>query len=72
MADGTLLIDEAYSLCSGSTTDYGPIAVNTIMNRINECTKDKCPVLIFAGYPEDMDMFLKINPAPPYDVFPSI
>ena len=56
---GVLFIDEAYSLLEGKGM-YGDEAINTIVqemeNRRNET------IVIFAGYPNEMEEFLDRNP----------
>jgi ATPases of the AAA+ class len=58
--DGVLFIDEAYSLVSGSSTDYGNEAVSTLLKRMED-DRDRL-VVILAGYPEDMQRFIESNP----------
>ena len=57
---GVLFIDEAYSLLDDKGGMYGDEAINTIVqemeNRRNET------IVIFAGYPTDMEAFLSRNP----------
>lgn len=60
-ASGKLLfIDEAYSLAEQDHDGYGQEAISTIIQEM-ENRRDKT-VVIFAGYPEQMDEFLKSNP----------
>lgn len=57
---GILFIDEAYSLvdeCSGS---FGDEAINTIVQEMENHREDV--VVIFAGYPDKMEVFLQKNP----------
>ena len=56
---GVLLIDEAYRLTPrSSNADYGLIAINQLMAAMEKGD----PVMIFAGYPNEMKEFLKSNP----------
>lgn len=57
---GVLFIDEAYALTSTSTQDYGKEAVQTILKRMED-KRGKFYVFV-AGYPEQMQTFLKSNP----------
>ena len=64
-AEGCVLfVDEAYTLCSPSKRDFGKEAVETLMahrnNNVNPNIKN--PMMIFAGYKEQMNDFLKVNP----------
>ncbi|MEA5039363.1 MAG: AAA family ATPase [Clostridiaceae bacterium] len=56
-----LFIDEAYSLFrgDGSTVDYGREAIDTLIAEMENHSDDL--VVIFAGYPEDMDILLRAN-----------
>ena len=61
---GVLFIDEAYSLTSagfaGSSADYGNEVVQTILKRMEDRRGE---FFVFAaGYPENMEGFLKANP----------
>jgi SpoVK/Ycf46/Vps4 family AAA+-type ATPase len=60
---GVLFIDEAYALTSrggGAHGDFGDEAVQTILKRMED---NRGEFFIFvAGYPENMDTFLKANP----------
>ena len=58
---GVLFIDEAYSLTSGgSHSDYGAEAIQTILKRMED---NRGEFFVFAaGYPENMERFLKSNP----------
>ena len=59
-----LFVDEAYTLCSPSERDFGKEAVETLMaymnNNVNPNIKN--PIMIFAGYKEQMNDFLRMNP----------
>ena len=56
---GVLFIDEAYSLVDDSGT-YGDEAINTIVQEMENNREDV--VVIFAGYPKEMEKFLNKNP----------
>ena len=54
-----LFVDEAYSQMSrSSNVDYGRIPINQLMAAMEKGD----PVMIFAGYPNEMKKFLKSNP----------
>lgn len=60
---GVLFIDEAYSLTQksgGRNGDFGDEAIQTILKRMED-QRGKFFVFV-AGYPENMDQFLKANP----------
>lgn len=57
---GVLFIDEAYSLVDGTNGSYGDEAINTIVQEM-ENNRDKV-IVIFAGYPNEMEQFLRRNP----------
>lgn len=60
--DGVLFIDEAYSLIAGSGiqgADFGQEAINTLVSEM-ENWNDRL-VVIAAGYPHEMDAFLRSN-----------
>ncbi len=59
---GVLFIDEAYALTqhTAGTGDYGSEAINTIVKRMEDMRGEF--FLFVAGYPENMDKFLKSNP----------
>lgn len=54
---GVLFIDEAYAL--NSDDKFGPEAINTIVQEMENHRDDV--IVIFAGYPEPMEEFLKAN-----------
>ncbi|MDL2298270.1 AAA family ATPase [Synergistaceae bacterium OttesenSCG-928-D05] len=58
---GVLFIDEAYSLgIYGSERDFGAEAIATLVKRMEDWRKEF--VCIMAGYTEEMDKMLKVNP----------
>ena len=58
--NGTLFIDEAYSLLGENRDDYGREAVSILVKRIED-DRDKL-VVILAGYPNEMKIFIDTNP----------
>jgi AAA+ superfamily predicted ATPase len=60
-AKGSILfIDEAYSLLDFSNGSFGDEAINTIVQEMDNCRDDT--IVIFAGYPTEMDHFINRNP----------
>lgn len=57
---GVLFIDEAYSLVDDRNGLYGDEAINTIVQEMENRREDI--VVIFAGYPKEMEQFLNRNP----------
>lgn len=57
---GILFIDEAYTLASQGGNDYGKIAIETLMKRMED-DRGKF-ICILAGYTGEMQMFLDTNP----------
>lgn len=57
---GVLFIDEAYSLVDGHSGSFGDEAINTIVQEMENHREDV--VVIFAGYPDEMERFLQKNP----------
>lgn len=55
-----LFIDEAYSLTDCRKGDYGDEAINTIVQEMENNREDT--VVIFAGYPNEMNEFFSKNP----------
>lgn len=55
-----LFIDEAYSLLEQHRGEYGDEAISTIVQEMENCRDDT--VVIFAGYPDEMDEFFARNP----------
>lgn len=60
---GVLFIDEAYSLSRGGEKDFGREAVDTLVKAMEDHQHEF--VLILAGYPEEMERFLRLNPGLP-------
>jgi SpoVK/Ycf46/Vps4 family AAA+-type ATPase len=58
--DGVLFIDEAYALFQSSGKNYGEEAIATLV-KLMEDYKDRI-VVILAGYPDEMDALLRMNP----------
>jgi AAA+ superfamily predicted ATPase len=57
---GVLFIDEAYSLYEDTKVSYVPEALGVIMAEMENHRDDL--IIIFAGYPEEMEKFLDMNP----------
>ena len=57
---GVLFIDEAYSLVDDRHGLYGDEAINTIVQEMENRREDL--IVIFAGYPDEMERFLSTNP----------
>ncbi|AVX20640.1 MULTISPECIES: AAA family ATPase [Carboxydocella] len=57
---GILFIDEAYSLARGGEKDFGKEAIDTMVKAMED-HKDNL-VIILAGYPSEMEWFLRTNP----------
>ena len=57
---GVLFIDEAYSLLDKGSGRFGDEALNMIVQEMENDRKDT--IVIFAGYPDEMDEFFLRNP----------
>ena len=57
---GILFIDEAYSLARGGHKDFGRESIDTLVKQMEDHQNDF--LLILAGYPEEMNRFLSLNP----------
>lgn len=57
---GVLFIDEAYSLLEEGSGRFGDEAINMIVQEMENNRKDT--IVIFAGYPDEMDEFFLRNP----------
>lgn len=57
---GILFIDEAYSLGRGGEKDFGKEAIDTLVKAMEDY-KDNL-IVILAGYKDEMERFLQINP----------
>ena len=58
--DGVLFIDEAYSLVTGSSNDYGLEAISTLLKRMED--ERNRLIVILAGYGQEMQTFIASNP----------
>ena len=57
---GVLFIDEAYALSEGGHNDYGREAVETLLKQMED--RRGRFIVIVAGYTDNMNLFLEINP----------
>lgn len=57
---GVLFIDEAYSLLSQTTGDYGKEVVDTLVDEMTKHNENL--VIVLAGYPNEMNQLLESNP----------
>ena len=55
-----MFVDEAYSLGRGGEKDFGKEAIDTLVKAMED-HKDNL-IVILAGYKDEMDWFLQINP----------
>ncbi|WP_232699973.1 AAA family ATPase [Brevibacillus daliensis] len=60
---GILFVDEAYSLARGGEKDFGKEAVDCLTKAMEDHKNDF--ICILAGYTEEMEEFLQINPGLP-------
>lgn len=56
---GILFIDEAYSLARGGDKDFGKEAIDCLVKVMEDRSDDL--IIILAGYPDEMGMFLRTN-----------
>ncbi|MDR0269449.1 AAA family ATPase [Paenibacillus sp.] len=56
---GILFIDEAYSLARGGEKDFGKEAIDCLVKVMEDKHQDL--IVILAGYPNEMDMFMETN-----------
>lgn len=57
---GILFIDEAYALANKEAGGFNQEAIDTIIKQLEECRNNT--MVIFAGYKEPMERFIKSNP----------
>lgn len=57
---GVLFIDEAYALARGGEKDFGKEAIDTLVKHMED--HHQSFILILAGYPDEMEFFLEMNP----------
>ncbi|MBQ1248973.1 MAG: AAA family ATPase [Selenomonadales bacterium] len=57
---GVLFIDEAYSLVRGGEKDFGKESIDVLVKAMEDYKNDF--ILILAGYPSEMELFLSANP----------
>ncbi len=60
---GILFVDEAYSLARGGEKDFGKEAIDTMVKAMEDYRNEL--ILILAGYQQEMDHFLELNPGLP-------
>ncbi|MCP1308418.1 AAA family ATPase [Paenibacillus tyrfis] len=60
---GILFIDEAYSLARGGDKDFGKESIDCLVKSMEDHKNDF--ILILAGYPKEIEDFLKTNPGLP-------
>lgn len=57
---GILFVDEAYSLMRGGEKDFGKEAIDALVKAMEDHREEF--ILILAGYPLEMEQFLRTNP----------
>ncbi|MEH7745577.1 AAA family ATPase, partial [Neobacillus drentensis] len=57
---GVLFIDEAYSLFSSTSGDFGKEVIDTLVDEMTKHNENL--VVVLAGYPDEMDLLLESNP----------
>lgn len=57
---GVLFVDEAYQLAEGGEHDFGKEAIETLMEAMS--AQNGQFALVLAGYPEQMNGFIEVNP----------
>lgn len=57
---GVLFIDEAYSLLSQTSGDFGKEVIDTLVDEMTKHNENL--VIVLAGYPKEMDKLLESNP----------
>jgi stage V sporulation protein K len=57
---GVLFIDEAYSLAQGGEKDFGQEAISALVKAMEDSRENL--IVILAGYPGEMERFLRSNP----------
>jgi SpoVK/Ycf46/Vps4 family AAA+-type ATPase len=57
---GVLFIDEAYSLLSQTSGDYGKEVIDTLVDEMTKHNENL--VIVLAGYPNEMNQLLESNP----------
>ncbi|MBX6395756.1 MAG: AAA family ATPase, partial [Alicyclobacillaceae bacterium] len=60
---GVLFVDEAYALARGGEKDFGREAIDTLVKAMEDHRSDF--VVILAGYPREMNVFMRLNPGLP-------
>ncbi|MFX3616738.1 MAG: AAA family ATPase [Sporolactobacillus sp.] len=60
---GVLFVDEAYSLARGGEKDFGKEAIDTLVKQMEDHNNEF--ILILAGYSDEMEDFLSMNPGLP-------